>query len=65
MNKVTMLFWGSHIVVEREALYASFHVPGSEADSEGIILLQNEVPRFLEESPGIAEMSVSPPNRGP
>lgn len=60
-----MLFVGPQIVVEREALYASLHVPGSEADSEGIILLQKEVPRFREESPGIVGMSVSPPNRDP
>lgn len=48
-----MPFLGPQIVVEREASYASLRVPGSEVDSEGIILLQKEVPTFLEESPGI------------
>lgn len=60
-----MLFWGPQIVVEHEALYASLHVPGSKADSEGIILLQKEMPRFLEESPDIVGMSVSSPNGDP
>lgn len=60
-----MLFWGPQIVVEHKALYASLHVPGSEADSEGIILLQKEMPRFLEESPDIVGMSVSSPNGDP
>lgn len=60
-----MLFWGPHIVFEHEALCASLHVPGSEADSEGIILLQKEVPGFLEESPNIVGISVSSPNRDP
>lgn len=65
MTKVTMPFLGPQIVVEREASYASLHVPGSEADSEGIILFQKEVPTFLEESPGIVGMSVSSPSRDP